>query len=402
MTSGCTLTPSADDSGGGLEDGAGLHFGDFRILDAEAATAEAEHGVELVQFVNALVHGFDRDAELLGDFLLALAGYRAAAGIRATADRASGCTPGGRPSARKMPSKSPCCSGSNLASAFLRSSNVVGEDHLADGDDAIAFEEHVLGAAEADAIGAEGDGVFDLIGLIGVGAEAELAILVGQLHQRVVILERFALARIERFADEHLLEFAVGGFDRAVEHFAGGAVDADGIAFAERDAFAGERAGVIVDVNIAGAGDADFAHLAGDQGRMAGNTAAAGENAFGSDHAAKIFRAGFDAGEDNFFAAVGPLFGLGGAEDHFARGGTGAGGQAGGHQAAVVLGVFVIVAIENRLQQLIRALRDRQSEWRARASSSLPSPCRGRFSRRPTRCACRCEFAACTAFSFRS
>jgi hypothetical protein len=32
---------------------------------------------------------------------------------------------------------------------------VVGQDHLAHGDDAVALEEHVLGAAEADALGAE-------------------------------------------------------------------------------------------------------------------------------------------------------------------------------------------------------------------------------------------------------
>jgi hypothetical protein len=29
---------------------------------------------------------------------------------------------------------------------------VVGQDHLADGDDAVALEEHVLGAAQADAL----------------------------------------------------------------------------------------------------------------------------------------------------------------------------------------------------------------------------------------------------------
>ena len=68
-----------------------------------------------------------------------------------------------------------------------------------------------------------------------------------------------------------------------------------------------ERAGVVVDVNIAGAGNADLAHLAGDEGRVAGNTAAAGENAFGGDHAAEIFRAGFDAGENNLFALGWPI-----------------------------------------------------------------------------------------------
>ena len=35
--------------GGGFEDGAGLHFRDFRVGDAETATAVAEHRVELVQ-----------------------------------------------------------------------------------------------------------------------------------------------------------------------------------------------------------------------------------------------------------------------------------------------------------------------------------------------------------------
>ena len=51
MTSGFTLMPSFCDIGGGFEDGAGLHLGDFRIGDAEAAAAEAEHRVELMQFV---------------------------------------------------------------------------------------------------------------------------------------------------------------------------------------------------------------------------------------------------------------------------------------------------------------------------------------------------------------
>ena len=63
--------------------------------------------------------------------------------------------------------------------------------------------------------------------------------------------------------------------DRAVEDFAGRAVDADGVAFLERHVAAGELAGVIVDVDVAGAGDADLAHLPGDESRVAGNAAAA-------------------------------------------------------------------------------------------------------------------------------
>jgi hypothetical protein len=37
-----------------LEDGARLHLGDFRIGDGDAAAAEAEHRVELVQFAGAV------------------------------------------------------------------------------------------------------------------------------------------------------------------------------------------------------------------------------------------------------------------------------------------------------------------------------------------------------------
>ncbi len=55
----------------------------------------------------------------------------------------------------------------------MRSSSVVGEDHLAHGVDAVALEEHVFGAGEADAGGAEGEGVFGLLRSVGVGADFE-------------------------------------------------------------------------------------------------------------------------------------------------------------------------------------------------------------------------------------
>ncbi len=48
---------------------------------------------------------------------------------------------------------------------------IVGQDHLAHGVDAVAFEEHVLGAAKADAGRAESDGVARLLRLIRIGAD---------------------------------------------------------------------------------------------------------------------------------------------------------------------------------------------------------------------------------------
>ena len=75
----------------------------------------------------------------------------------------------GKPlSALKMPVKSSRWYGSSLASAALAVVDVVGEDHLAHGVDAVAFEEHVLGAGEADAVGAERERVLGLLGVVGV------------------------------------------------------------------------------------------------------------------------------------------------------------------------------------------------------------------------------------------
>src|SRR5207249_2594233 len=53
-----------------------------------------------------------------------------------------------------------------------------GEDRLAHGADLPLAEEHVLGAAEAHALGPEGERVGALVGLVRVGAHAEAACLV--------------------------------------------------------------------------------------------------------------------------------------------------------------------------------------------------------------------------------
>ena len=49
--------------------------------------------------------------------------------------------------------------GQDLGQGLLAVLDVVGNDHLAHGLDAVALEEHVLGAAQADALSAEVDGL---------------------------------------------------------------------------------------------------------------------------------------------------------------------------------------------------------------------------------------------------
>ena len=68
-----------------------------------------------------------------------------------------------------------------LRQRLLASSGRLGQDHLAHLGDVV--EEHVLGAAQADALGPEGDRLGRLVRLVGVGADLQLAVLVGPVHQ---------------------------------------------------------------------------------------------------------------------------------------------------------------------------------------------------------------------------
>ena len=61
---------------------------------------------------------------------------------------------------------------------------VVGEDHLAHRHDAALLEEHMLGAAEPDAVGAEGEGLARIGRGIGIGAHLHAAKGIGPAHQR--------------------------------------------------------------------------------------------------------------------------------------------------------------------------------------------------------------------------
>ena len=81
---------------------------------------------------------------------------------------------------------------------------VVGQDHLAHRDDAVALEEHVLGAAEADALGAE------LARRLGVAAACRrwrapscVADLVGPAHQGRELAGQLRLLHRD-LAEQHL------------------------------------------------------------------------------------------------------------------------------------------------------------------------------------------------------
>ena len=128
----------------------------------------------------------------------------------------------GRPSiASRISSKSICCTRPSSASAAVFLGRRVGQDHLAHHRQAVGGEEHVLGAAQADALGAELAGVGGVFAGVGVGAHAQLALadLVGPLEDGVELGRRLG-----------------GGQLHLAEHdLAGGAVDADDVALLDDD-----------------------------------------------------------------------------------------------------------------------------------------------------------------------
>jgi hypothetical protein len=110
---------------------------------------------------------------------------------------------------------------------------VVGEDHLAHGADAVLLEEHVLGAAEPDALGAELERDAGVVRGIGIGAHTELAHRVGPAHQRAELAGQRRL-RHRHAAREHLPGRAVDGDDIArLERAPGNAHGAGGVVYAQ-------------------------------------------------------------------------------------------------------------------------------------------------------------------------
>ena len=94
-------------------------------------------------------------------------------------------------------------------------------------------EEHVLGAAEADAARAERVGELRLIRLIGVGAHAEAAELVGPRQQLVEALIDRRLLRLH-LAGHDLQDLARLRRHLRELHLAGEPVERDEVAFLDR------------------------------------------------------------------------------------------------------------------------------------------------------------------------
>ena len=160
--------------------------------------------------------------------------------------------------------------GERLAAAGF----VLGENHFAHRLDPVAFEEHVLGAAEADSLGAEVSRHFGVFRRVGVGPDAQPLVAIGKFHQGAEVAGQLG------FLGRHLAE----------ENVAGRAVERDPVAFVPRLVADRHRPCPVVDVHRSRAGNAALAHAARNHGGVRSHPAAGGQDALGHAHAAQVFR----------------------------------------------------------------------------------------------------------------
>ena len=283
MTSGWTPSLATGHGAGRFEDGAHLHPGDLGIDDPEPAAAKAEHRVHLAHVLDQALDVLRLLAHLLRqrrDFLLVL-------GKELVERRVEQPDGDGEAFHRAEDSlEVAALHRQQLVEGALPARLVLGEDHLADCGDPVALEEHVLGPAEADPLGAEIPALVGIGRRVGIHTDAEVTELVGPGEQPVVVaVERRGLER--RLPDEHP---------------AGAAVQRDPVAFLDRAAVDREAHGLFVNLHLLRAGDAGLAHATRHDGCVRCHAAARGEDRARHDHAVKVLRAGFRAHEDDGFA----------------------------------------------------------------------------------------------------
>ena len=115
-----------------------------------------------------------------------------------------------------------------------------------------------------------------------------------------------------------------------------------------------ERAGRVVDDDVGAVGDADLAHLAGDEGRVGGHAAPGGEDALRGEHAADVLRAGLQPHEDDLLAPGHVLLGGLRREDRLARRAARTRGESLGDEPLLGDGLAAILGIEHGLQELVQ------------------------------------------------
>ena len=364
---------------GGFEDGARLHLRDLRIGDAQAAAAMAQHGVELMQFFHPLEQFPEHRLEVLhfgaelgvrsGEFPLLLD-----VGIGQDGEVHHQVFPLGQELVQRriegadhhresVHGLEQACEivalhGQEFLQCFAAALFVARQNHGLHVFDAALGEEHVLGAAEADAFGAEETCLLGIAGDVGVGAEAAGGLRVA----RDIGIGAHAKAAAELVGPTHKrLEdsrrrVGIHGVSLAGKNFTGGAVERQPVAFRQGDGLAldgdADFFPGLADGDFLGAGHAGRAHATADHRGVAGHAAARSENALGHFHAVNIVGHGLFAHQDDG-SLGGLLHGVVGVEHDGPDRSSRRRRQALRQQRELLFGF----GIEHRVQQLIELLR---------------------------------------------
>ena len=314
-----------------FDDGASLHFGNFGISISQTATAVSEHRVRFGQRFDLVLNRFERNFQVVGQFLHLFFEVRNELVQR----RIEQANRYGQPVHRfEQTFEVAALDRQQLGQRLAASGFVVGQDHFAYGLDAVAFEEHVLGTAQADTLSSEFERGLRVARRVGVRAHLQACVFVGQFHQFGEIAAHFGVDRAHfAFVDD-----------------ARRSVQRNPVAFFVFFVAYGNRAGLVVDLQVAGARNAALAHAARNDGRVRSHTAARGQNAVCGVHALQVFRRGFDADEDRLFTLFGPFFGVVGEEYDLPRSGARGGGQ----PLCDDVGLFQRFLVEYRVQQFVQ------------------------------------------------
>ena len=198
----------------------------------------------------------------------------------------------------------------------------------------------MLGAAQANSLGAKLECECSILGVVGVDAHMVgmatglvQANLVGPGQDGVQVAGKLGGDQVDGTVDDDALG-AVDGDDIALVQYAVAALDA-------HDLLGG------VDVEALNAADAGRTHAAGDNGGMARLATVAGQDALGGDHALQVVGVGLPTNQNDLVTLVGARDGIVAREHDLAHSGTRAGVQTAG-QSLVHLG-----GVELRVQELV-------------------------------------------------
>ena len=333
-----------DEAGGSRCHGANLHERQVAKDDGQTHAAQAEHRVGLDHAIDAAQAGTQDGEILLGRAggLLLSDGDLELAGIiqelmQGRVEQAHDhiATGHGLKHGKEV-------LGLNLeqiGQGLLLDGLVIGQDEALDDVLAVA-QEHVLGAAQTDGLGAKLKRELGILGVVGVDAHV-VGMPVGLIQANLVSPGKDGVQIAGELGGDQV--------DRAVDNDALSTVDGDDVTLVQYAIAALDAHDLLgsIDMEALDTADAGRTHAAGDNCGMARLATVARQDTLGGNHALQVVRVGLPTDQDDLVTLVHACDGIVAREHDLAHGSTGTGVKAAG-QCLVLLG-----GVELRVQELV-------------------------------------------------